>query len=70
MIYVNGKSPYTTPVFEPGEKVYLNGSDINTTQPSKKLSHWFLGPYPVIRADSDTSGLMCTANTKTNTRCK
>jgi hypothetical protein len=39
-----------TPVFKPGEKVYLNGSDINTTQPLKKLSHWFLGPYPVICA--------------------
>jgi hypothetical protein len=23
-----------TPVFEPGEKVYLNSSDINTTRPS------------------------------------
>jgi hypothetical protein len=39
-----------TPVFEPGEKVYLDGSDINTTRPSQKLSHRFLGPYPVVRA--------------------
>ena len=39
-----------TPVFEPGKKVYLDGSDINTTRPSQKLSHRFLGPYPVVRA--------------------
>ena len=39
-----------TPVFEPGERVYLDSSDINTTRPSRKLSHRFLGPYPVVRA--------------------
>jgi hypothetical protein len=38
------------PVFEPGKKVYLNSLDINTTQPSRKLSHQFLGPYPVVHA--------------------
>jgi hypothetical protein len=39
-----------TPIFELGKKVYLDSSDINTTRPSWKLSHRFLGPYPVVRA--------------------
>jgi hypothetical protein len=38
------------PVFEPGKKVYLDSSDINTIQPSQKLSHRFLGPYSVVHA--------------------
>jgi hypothetical protein len=37
------------PTFKPGDKVFLDGSDISTTRPSKKLSHRFLGPYPVTR---------------------
>jgi len=28
--------------------VFLDASDISTTRPSKKLSHQFLGPYPVL----------------------
>jgi hypothetical protein len=39
-----------TPVFRPGEKVYLDGSDIKTTRPSQKLSHRRLGPYEVVKA--------------------
>ena len=35
------------PIFAPGDKVYLNASDIQTTQPLKKLSHQRLGPYIV-----------------------
>ena len=31
------------PVFYPGDKVYLDASDIQTTCPSKKLSHQHLG---------------------------
>ena len=27
------------PVFKPGDKVYLDRSDIHTTRPSQKLSH-------------------------------
>jgi hypothetical protein len=38
------------PVYKPGDKVFLDSSDIQTTRPSKKLSHKFLGPYPVERA--------------------
>jgi hypothetical protein len=38
-----------TPVYKPGDKVYLDASDIHTTRPSKKLSHRRLGPFPVER---------------------
>jgi hypothetical protein len=35
------------PEYTPGDKVYLDGSDIQTSRPSKKLAHRFLGPYVV-----------------------
>jgi CMP-2-keto-3-deoxyoctulosonic acid synthetase len=38
-----------TPTFVPGDKVYLDATDIQTTCPSKKLSHCRLGPYPIKR---------------------
>src|SRR5215471_1786147 len=38
------------PKFHPGDKVFLDASDINTTRPSRKLSHCFLRPYPVEQA--------------------
>jgi len=38
-----------TPVYKPGDKVYLDASDIQTTRPSRKLSHLKLGPYTVER---------------------
>jgi len=34
-------------VFNPGNKVFLNASDIQTMHPSQKLSHWWLGPFVV-----------------------
>jgi len=37
------------PSFSPGDMVYLDSEDIQTTCPSKKLSHRCLGPYPVER---------------------
>ena len=37
------------PTFSPGNMVYLDSEDIQTTCPSKKLSHCRLGPYPVER---------------------
>jgi hypothetical protein len=37
------------PEYAPGDKVYLDGSDIWTSRPSKKLAHRFLGPYVVER---------------------
>jgi len=38
-----------TPVFNPGDKVFLDASDIRTTRPSQKLSHRRLGPFVVER---------------------
>jgi len=35
------------PVFKPGDKVFLDASDIQTTRPSQKLSHRRLGPFIV-----------------------
>jgi len=37
------------PVFKPGDKVFLNASDIRTTRPSQKFSHRRLGPFVVER---------------------
>jgi len=37
------------PVFKPGDKVFLDASDIRTTRPSQKLSHRRLGPFIVER---------------------
>jgi hypothetical protein len=38
-----------TPIYEPGDRVYLDSTDISTTHPSPKLSHRFLGPFEVER---------------------
>jgi len=35
------------PVFNPGDKVFLDASDIRTTRPLQKLSHQRLGPFVV-----------------------
>jgi transposase InsO family protein len=35
--------------YNPGDKVYLDASDIQTTRPSKKLSHRHLGPFMIER---------------------
>lgn len=37
------------PEYLPGNRVYLDASDIMTTHPSRKLSHRHLGPFPVVR---------------------
>jgi hypothetical protein len=37
------------PKYKPGDKVYLDASDIQTTRPSRKLSHKRLGPFPIER---------------------
>ena len=36
------------PDYKPGDKVYLDASNIQTTRPSKKLSHRRLGPFPIV----------------------
>jgi len=45
--YNRHRSP--APTFSPGDMVYLDSKDIQTTRPSKKLSHHHLGPYLVKR---------------------
>ena len=37
------------PDYQPGDKVYLDTSDIHTTRPSRKLLHQRLGPFPIVR---------------------
>ena len=37
------------PDYQLGDKVYLDASDIETTRPSKKLSHRRLGPFPIVK---------------------
>ena len=37
------------PDYQPGDKVYLDASDIHTTRPSRKLSPWRLGPFPIMK---------------------
>jgi len=37
------------PMFQPGDWVYLDASDIKTTCPSPKLSHHRLGPFEIER---------------------
>ena len=36
-------------MFNPGDKVFLDALDIQTTRPSQKLSHLQLGPFVVER---------------------
>jgi len=45
--YNRHRSP--APTFSPGNMVYLDSEDIQTTRPLKKLSHCRLGPYSVER---------------------
>jgi len=37
------------PEYKPGDKVYLDASDIQTNRPSRKLSHRHLGPFVIER---------------------
>jgi hypothetical protein len=37
------------PDYQPGDMVYLEPSDIQTTRPSRKLSHRRLGPFEVVK---------------------
>jgi hypothetical protein len=34
--------------FAVGEKVFLDASDISTTQPMKRFAHRYLGPFPIV----------------------
>ena len=37
------------PEYQPGDKVYLDASNMSTTRPSRKLSHRRLGPFSIER---------------------
>jgi hypothetical protein len=45
MFYNRRREP--APIFAPGDRVWLDGSDIATNQPSSKLSHRCLGPFVI-----------------------
>jgi hypothetical protein len=45
MYYNHRREP--APIFAPGVRVWLNGSDIATNRPSSKLSHHHLGPFTI-----------------------
>jgi len=45
--YNRRRSP--APIFKPGDRVYLDASDIRTIRPSPKLSHRRLGPFEIER---------------------
>jgi hypothetical protein len=45
--YNHRRTPAT--IFRPGDKVFLDASDIKTTRPSQKLSHKRLGPFKVLK---------------------
>src|SRR5882724_3828516 len=40
------------PLYEVRDKVWLNGQNIMTTRPMKKLDHKWLGPYPIEKVIS------------------
>jgi hypothetical protein len=44
------------PVFAPGDKVWLDGSNIATNRPSSKLSHRRLGPFVIEACVSHCKG--------------
>ena len=39
----------SAPDYQPGDKVYLDASDIHTTRPSRKILHQRLGPFPIMK---------------------
>jgi hypothetical protein len=51
-----------TPTYQPGDKVYLDASNIKTTRLLKKLSHQQLGPYLVERQVSKNAYRLCLPN--------
>jgi len=43
------------PLYEVGDKVWLNGHNIMTTRPTKKLDHKWLGPYLIEKVISQST---------------
>ena len=47
------------PNYQPGDRVYLDASDIHTTRPSQKLSHKRLGQFTIIRKVGNDAYQLC-----------
>ena len=47
------------PDYQPRDKVYLDASNIQTTRPSQKLSHWRLGPFTIIGKVRNSAYHLC-----------
>ena len=45
--------------YRPVDRVYLDASDVHTTQPSQKLSHCPLGPFPIVQKVSNSAYHLC-----------
>ncbi|MBW0484077.1 hypothetical protein O181_023792 [Austropuccinia psidii MF-1] len=43
------KSRASTPVFNPGDMVWLSSKNITSTRPTKKLCERWLGPLPILK---------------------
>ncbi|MBW0533220.1 hypothetical protein O181_072935 [Austropuccinia psidii MF-1] len=43
------KSRASTPVFNPGDMVWLASKNIKSTRPTKKLCERLLGPFPILK---------------------
>ncbi|MBW0572542.1 hypothetical protein O181_112257 [Austropuccinia psidii MF-1] len=43
------KSTASTPVFNPGDMVWLSSKNIKSTRPTKKLSERWLGPFQILK---------------------
>jgi transposase InsO family protein len=58
------------PEYQPGDRVYLDASDIQTNRPSRKLSHRRLGPFPIVgRAGNNAYRLQLPLSMKTGLQC-
>ena len=47
------------PDYQPGDRVYLDASDIHTTRPLQKLSHRRLGPFTIIGKAGNSAYHLC-----------
>ena len=47
------------PDYHPGNRVYLDASDIHMTRPSQKLSHKRLGPFTIVRKVGNGAYRLC-----------
>ena len=48
MAWFYNRDRTTTPDYKVGEKVYLEGQNLQTSRPSKKLAHKQYGPYKIL----------------------